>query len=688
MSARSTLRAIGCSACRFSALRLFLTDAAPIRAQRGPIRSAPFNATGLRFSTFQPTAPALKGFALEEQTEKHAVQQNDGPSSSEPNESAEPVPWYLEVEPPRHPTLLHEPPPLPDIPEGAPKLFEPLIKFVSDDLGLDDLSLPDLREIDPPPALGPDLIMLFGTARSERHLHVSADRLVRWLRGRGISAKADGLLGRNELKTKLRRQARKAKMLGSAKAAPGGDDGISTGWICVNLGTVGSSEQEMQVTDEAGTPTGFGVPHMGTTIVVQVMVESRRKELDLETLWAGKLRRSLEKKGITTEQDQGQDQNYNPDRDAFSDLPVSDTNSWNKSGHSLPSGRRFYSVLTRQTLGSTRTNPTSTLSEAEKPGPVPFDSAAVQRDLPELLHYDIKSKTTVLDRLISHIESLPMNEAHQQVQLGSAFLRLFDRAVDNLPAAQKLKYRVRLQSTINQTEAMGTDLATFVSAFQETQLQGHPFTRREYLDLISATLAIPGLGATAISQQYAFVLDVIESMHTRGEAVLAQDVIISVLAPLVVRDSELPEVKKVVAQFEELFFNMALPCPPECAVLRLLDAYVCARNWDKFWEVWRVRPRYGRARSEEMYTHVFRQFAETRQPRLVVNALRWCVDEMWNEQPPVVPKGQLLLAIEDCIRIVEPGVEQMVETVKTSSLAEEDLRSREFVKLWLELHPL
>jgi len=211
---------------------------------------------------------------------------------------ADAVPWYLEVEPPIHPTLQYEPPPLPDIPADSPKLMKPLVKLIAEELGVDDLSLLDLRELNPPAALGPDLVMIFGTARSERHLHVSADRLVRWLRARGISATADGLLGRNELKTRLRRHARKAKLLGNSPVARGGDDGISTGWICVNLGTVGSSKEEVEFVDETGAPTGFGLmPHSGTTIVVQLMTASRREELDLEKLWNGILNRGLQKGG-------------------------------------------------------------------------------------------------------------------------------------------------------------------------------------------------------------------------------------------------------------------------------------------------------------------------------------------------------------------------------------------------------
>jgi len=198
----------------------------------------------------------------------------------------------MQVEAPRHPTLVHEQAPLPPIPDDSPKLTEPLLKFVADELGLDALSLLDLRNLDPPPALGPSLLMIFGTARSERHLHVSADRLVRWLRGRGITASADGLLGRNELKTKLRRIARKAKLMGTGGVPRGGDDGISTGWVCVNLGLVGGSHEEILMLDDQGRPTGFGVPQTGTTMVVQLMTEGRRAEMDLESLWGGILNRS------------------------------------------------------------------------------------------------------------------------------------------------------------------------------------------------------------------------------------------------------------------------------------------------------------------------------------------------------------------------------------------------------------
>jgi Ribosomal silencing factor during starvation len=119
-----------------------------------------------------------------------------------------------------------------------------MLEYLSVDTGLDDLTLLDLRTLDPPPALGANLLMIIGTARSVKHLNVSADRFCRWLRSNyKLRPYADGLLGRNELKLKLRRKARRAKLAASVgntmyEKGGGADDGITTGWICVNVGQV------------------------------------------------------------------------------------------------------------------------------------------------------------------------------------------------------------------------------------------------------------------------------------------------------------------------------------------------------------------------------------------------------------------------------------------------------------------
>ncbi|KAH6634981.1 hypothetical protein B0J18DRAFT_487129 [Chaetomium sp. MPI-SDFR-AT-0129] len=298
----SILRAVRCPACRASAARpLMSTFAAQDEISTRTTARLPQSAflprtSKAAFSAFRPSPNRLGNPSIEElapaEPSADVEQQNTPPTSEDSTSSPrkdDDKPWYLQVEPPRHPTLLQTPSTLPPLPISPPKILTPLLPYLADDLGLDALSILDLRTLDPPPALGPRLIMLFATARSERHLHVSADRLVRWLRGRGIAGDADGLLGRNELKTKLRRLARKAKLLGTSGVVRGGDDGISTGWVCVNLGMVGGSVQEVVLRDERGRTTGFGVPQTGETVVVQMMTEGRREELDLERYWGRKL---------------------------------------------------------------------------------------------------------------------------------------------------------------------------------------------------------------------------------------------------------------------------------------------------------------------------------------------------------------------------------------------------------------
>ena len=131
------------------------------------------------------------------------------------------VPWYLQSQ---HQTTvfnkdgssedgpMFERQRIPDLPVHPPKNLDAILKQLSVEIGLDYLSILDLRKLDPPPALGSNLIMLFGTARGEKHLNVSAERFCTWLRREyKWSPYADGLLGRNELKIKQRRKEGKPK---------------------------------------------------------------------------------------------------------------------------------------------------------------------------------------------------------------------------------------------------------------------------------------------------------------------------------------------------------------------------------------------------------------------------------------------------------------------------------------------
>ena len=205
------------------------------------------------------------------------------------------VPWYLQAQQPpmeRQGDSFPARERLPELPEYPPDLLQPLLEHVSVELGIDDLTLLDLRSLDPPPALGANLLMIVGTARSEKHLHISADKLCRWLRtAYKLTPYADGLLGRNELKIKMRRKAKRSRLLSAVgtktTAETDIDDGIRTGWVCVNVGSVEGGElpEQTPANPREEDVVGFGTRTQGSNIVVQMMTEEKRGEIDLETLW-------------------------------------------------------------------------------------------------------------------------------------------------------------------------------------------------------------------------------------------------------------------------------------------------------------------------------------------------------------------------------------------------------------------
>ncbi|KAK5136613.1 hypothetical protein LTR08_002627 [Meristemomyces frigidus] len=291
-------------------------------------------------STIRPWNEARERIQQDDHAQHDIAPPAEAPADADqPPPAAPSVPWYLQSQ--LQPT--HEPQPtpfsarqaLPDLPANAPPLLQPLLEHISTDLGLDALLLLDLRALDPPPALGANTLMLLATARSEKHLHVSADRLCRWLRSDpyNLTPYADGLLGRNELKLKMRRKAKRTRLMagvGAKASAEGGDgeleDGVRTGWVCVNVGRVEggelaaeelgrtkelesghsgaqqSEEQTVALTEgqtlEGPGFVGFGTHRSGCGIVVQMMTEEKRAQIDLEKLWGGILRRAKKEREV------------------------------------------------------------------------------------------------------------------------------------------------------------------------------------------------------------------------------------------------------------------------------------------------------------------------------------------------------------------------------------------------------
>ncbi|KAL7948575.1 hypothetical protein V8C42DRAFT_314876 [Trichoderma barbatum] len=427
MISRPVAATLGCCGCRSAILRAVVSRPLAGIGQTASRAIRPVASAGLR--SFPPSQQ-FGTVAQKDAEAKPEIEQQKDKDEDEIFDGDEPTdtPWFLDVQPPRHAPLQHIAS-LPKIPEDAPHLLEPMMKYIYEDMGLDELSMLDLRDLDPPAALGANLIMIFGTARSERHLHISAGRFVRWLRrNHQVGARADGLIGPGELKTKLRRLRKKAKMLGSnTLMLPGSDNGISTGWVCVNFRAHDHGAHEASSYDESGRFSGFGTPLTGTTVVVQCMTESRRNELDLETLWRGILKRNLEEtqkvKGKTA---------LNPselESLVSSKIQMPDT----PSGHQWQAlklasqQQRQFSTMARRLQARTQSSEsrvTSIDSEAlvtqDQPDTPLFDLSALQRHIHDFQVAGTPVSRENLQNLISAVfqaESTEENTASERLAL-------------------------------------------------------------------------------------------------------------------------------------------------------------------------------------------------------------------------------------------------------------------------------
>lgn len=586
-------------------------------------------------------------------------------------------PWYLQEEPPRHPTLVQDLQPLPDIPRFTPPILKNLVKYVFEDMGLDNLNLMDLRTLDPPPALGPALIMLFGTARSERHLHVAAGNLKSWLRQNGINAHADGLLGRNELKIKLRRRQRKAKLLGTSATTLGRDDGISTGWICVNLGTIGSPvpQDETSVESDDGRFAGFGVRQTGvTTIVVQIMTESKRQELDLETLWS----RILARKGTASLVED--DLEYAEDNQHPNEVSIF-TEGGSPKVFASPSQRRFLSTSRR------RLSPPNQVIDPPNRNP---PASHVDTSL-EPVRY-INAKIAQLEHLQTQFARLPYPEAHDALATSEqrrlpAFQRKWNDAIRLLPPEQSWRFRL-WQTVAGRKLGLPTfTLNVLRDLVQEMELTGIICHRDHYLELLRAVYLQPAETQTPLDEQSDLALNILNIMFERGEPIITTDVVVSLIESLARSESHGPQQLALQAVLEKFLLQVDLPYLGESAVFRLLDAYAAQDNWDRWWDVWRTPPRYQQPRSDMLYVHLWSTMAASNNQKRCREAIRQCFHEMVNEVPQVKPVGQVKEALEACIRVADPNAEEIAKRLRVNDWNTQQISLQEFVHLFRQLNP-
>ena len=619
---------------------------------------------------------------------------DDTTSNTPTADEKSPLPWYLQLQPSGQTTSpLLERQKLPDLPESSPTNLLPILEHLSIGIGLDDLTLLDLRELDPPPALGANLIMIYGTARSEKHLHVSADRFCRWLRSTyKLSPYADGLLGRNELKIKLRRKAKRAKLLGSARTSKGPeeDDGIRTGWVCVNVGSIEQGEGVERSLDGERI-TGFGGREDGSKLVVQMLTEERREELDLERLWSGFLRRQTKKEMKSAERDQNDSQvgMTNPyevgcstkaPTPVVTDAPSLINSSLNLAAAPLFHKRNFHSR--GKALSNLRTTFTNDIHETTSSSTLDNGSRALG---------SIATYTNVdLRKHLMYLGQLPNKDAIIALGMGSddhdstSFLDSFYSSIPLFPKLEDWQARFELifraieighpsyttSCLINLLDEMHESLFTIplsileriTNAIVHSELSNHTTMEHDgsdKLDYFNATI------------------DLLEDMRLRSAFYFSAPIIEKLLVGFIrarrfgsnssFRETAFRSFLTII-QIQKLFLNHA------SQHARILQELAQADNWDDYWHYWRCIPRSLQRRPQSLYAEMFRHVTESSHQARCFDAISAWIPEMSIEEPRVVISGDLAKSILECLQVANPTLEEEVH----SGLNEH----KQWVKLW------
>ncbi|EON60929.1 hypothetical protein W97_00139 [Coniosporium apollinis CBS 100218] len=723
--------ALGCNGCRIAIVRSFASISgvqlpAISESRARPVRRLDTQRSGFLTSSRQCSEQTPKEHIISED-EAPAQAEEDAEAGAPPSTELAGVPWYLQVETQqRAPSLSHplaERQRLPDLPVDPPPILQDLLEQISIDLGLDDLTLIDLRALDPAPALGSSLLMIVGTARSEKHLHVSADRLCRWLRStHKLRPFADGLLGRNELKLKMRRKARRSKLMAnvgaSETASP--DDGIRTGWVCVNVGMVESAKDTADASAAPADFVGFGRQRDGVSIVVQMFTEEKRVEMDLEGLWEGALQRAAKRREKDEQAVESSDLGHD-DVDREADLSReaglrSPSNSnllpsiqprvsgpqaaqQTRSLHGVSAARR----LPRRSLGtasvinaaqlqnefSTQLYRQASTFSAASGHKIPHedDDAAAQEMRSQLRHLSSLSPEAVVRELGPSIRPFP---PQKDTTAMSPLMRSFYSQMPQYPDLVHHELMIDFQCLVLNSAHPEARLDQVDNALSSLQLSSLPIPARVFHRVLYSYLAYaartshpqhephPGFWRRkALSRAFS----VLDYMELYGYDVLSEDLILAFhAATSPVALSALPATTEHTnAAAEDLaiedltatrarlrrFMDLFLIAPHDDKTwLTLLHAYVtdvgtaAHADWDGFWAVWSAMPRRVYARSADMYGLMFAAVARSGHQARAMEALRTWVPEMGRERPPVLLRGEVVRGVVECLRVAEPRVEE------------------------------
>ena len=591
-------------------------------------------------------------------------------------------PWYLQVDGAQlDPNPLLKRQHLPELPPDPPPLLKSMLEHISTDLGLDDLTLYDLRQLDPPPALGANLIMIIGTARSEKHLHVSADRFCRWLKtSHKLSPYADGLLGRGELKLKLRRKARRARLLSNVGSSEkvNADDGIRTGWICVNVGNVPDGRKSMVYKDLHEDYVGFGDQMDGAKAVIQMLTQEKREELDLEDLWGKSVRRHERKEARMSATEDSNNAAHQVGHLSTASKPApSDIRfaAASRQGFSLGSYAPARSYHTDVTVAAT--SPEG-LDYQRADGTTEAAEKGKEYDRPQKLNAEqdsqiIPSNQDRLARLqhqAHHLMALPQIQAKAMLRDdNSSFWESFDRIYPLFPGLQEAEVKLDVLA-YEQTLCPATGKDAVVQTFHEIASSFIDIPVRMYTTVLETLMQAPVSPADVFE-----AASLIEQSCARGHD-MGKEWIRAAMQQAILQLPDAPFAPRIRADaFERLRVVMKGMMGPVSVTAELEMLQACAQlgKWREFWVIWRSFPRAMRPRPKELYVAMLHHIAARHHQAEAIRCIREHVPEMTLEEPSVAWDAEIALAVKACVLVAEPDIAR--------TAAQEDAFG-EWVSLW------
>ena len=266
------------------------------------------------------------------------------------------------------------------------------------------------------------------------------------------------------------------------------------------------------------------------------------------------------------------------------------------------------------------------------------------------------------------------------------------RASRNLPQSETFADRASIlyQARLSGHPAYGLERVR--ETVQELQLSGLEVDRSQAVQLLSSIFQDPENSPALLQKQSHLAASLLETFFQRGQPVISYDVLAAMIHGIASSGVKDAAYRNLQERLESLMVQAELGCPDEQAVEQLMDAYSLQQDWEKFWGIWRLPPRYLQSRSRNLYAFMFSRVAASGSQSLCIEALRRYFPEMLNESPHVLPQGDVLQSIKACLRIADPEAEDIAARISSSNAVDEETNThatqmlkREFVKLARQL---